>query len=272
MLSPLSSGTYPVLKGESSWNDPLYCTVSPLPLRGRRDFPPLPHLSPTHTQSETPIRVMATPFSDPRVKGASGYATRWVSSSSVLGSYAYPFFSTPMEGRTFSQTLFPVNNEPSDLGSYPFSTPGWEEMVKETDQHRLRQRQKQIAFGKVTVGYAHYRQQVPKAARQRGCLLHPVTPQPNVKMSKRKWDAMVAHWRRSLHRWDHIAEPEGSPSLSKEVKEDGGDSVPESLEQEIEAMRGLIKGQTRDKSLFILTASQREREASDREKRENENP
>ena len=37
---------------------------------------------------------------------------------------------------------------------------GWDGM--ETDPHRLEQRQRQITFGKNTLGYANYRKAVPK--------------------------------------------------------------------------------------------------------------
>lgn len=72
------------------------------------------------------------------------------------------------------------------------------------DDHRVAQRQKQIRFGKVTVGYFNYRLAVPPTERQEGNEHHPETPRPTTNCSKRKWDATVAHWRRTLHQWDGV--------------------------------------------------------------------
>ena len=45
---------------------------------------------------------------------------------------------------------------------------------RETDTHRLEQRQRQITYGKNTLGYANYRKAVPKCGRAHalGCLRH----------------------------------------------------------------------------------------------------
>lgn len=73
---------------------------------------------------------------------------------------------------------------------------------EELDAHRLAQRQKQVNFGKVTPGYRYYRFSVPPFQRQYGNPNHPMTPRTSMKCSKRKWDNMVATWRRALHAWD----------------------------------------------------------------------
>lgn len=70
---------------------------------------------------------------------------------------------------------------------------------KETDSHRLEQRQKQIDFGKNTIGYERYVVLVPRELRSKD---QPVTPDKNQKCSKRSWDGQVRKWRRLLHAWD----------------------------------------------------------------------
>jgi hypothetical protein len=74
--------------------------------------------------------------------------------------------------------------------------------TKETNPRRLAQRQKQIDFGKNTIGYDRYVAAVPKAGRERMSDRHPVTPNKERVYSKRQWDGIVRQWRRRLHTWD----------------------------------------------------------------------
>lgn len=80
---------------------------------------------------------------------------------------------------------------------------------REKDPKRLQQRQKQIEYGKNTVGYTLYTQAVPKEARQRRNPKHPETPDKTLKCSKRGWDGVVRQWRRRLHAWDPPSGEEG---------------------------------------------------------------
>ncbi|TPX65576.1 hypothetical protein SpCBS45565_g05092 [Spizellomyces sp. 'palustris'] len=68
-----------------------------------------------------------------------------------------------------------------------------------SEERRLEQRQKQIDYGKNTVGYKRYIAMVPKHKRKRG---DPETPKKHAKCSKRCWDGLIRHWRRKLHEWD----------------------------------------------------------------------
>lgn len=74
-------------------------------------------------------------------------------------------------------------------------------------------RQKQIDFGKNTLGYDNYTRAVPKERRERSKRggEHPVTPDKYEVTSKRAFDGRVKAWRRLLHRWDDVG-PSPSPS------------------------------------------------------------
>ena len=69
------------------------------------------------------------------------------------------------------------------------------------EAHRLVQRQKQIDYGKNTIGYQNYIAAVPKERRER--FTHPSTPDVNTPIGKRQWDGLV---RRRLSRpWSPLA-------------------------------------------------------------------
>ncbi|CAI5724552.1 unnamed protein product [Peronospora destructor] len=71
---------------------------------------------------------------------------------------------------------------------------------KETDAHRLAQRQKQIDYGKNTIGYDRYCAQVSKRQRRRG--KHPMTPDKTMRIGKKGFDGIVRKWRQALHKYD----------------------------------------------------------------------
>ena len=54
---------------------------------------------------------------------------------------------------------------------------------EETDPHRLRQRQKQVDYGKNTLGYDRYTQMVPKERRRR---TDPRTPDIHARISTKR--------------------------------------------------------------------------------------
>ena len=72
-------------------------------------------------------------------------------------------------------------------------------MEMETDIEVLKRRQKQIDFGKNTIGYQNYSQMVDRTKRTK---VDPRTPDKFVKYSRRSWDQIVKLWRQKLHAYD----------------------------------------------------------------------
>lgn len=64
-----------------------------------------------------------------------------------------------------------------------------EEAEQELDAHRLEQRQKQLDFGRNTLGYQAYVKTVPKTRRRK--FLDPETPDIHQACSKRAWDGII---------------------------------------------------------------------------------
>ena len=73
---------------------------------------------------------------------------------------------------------------------------------KETDPQKIAGRLKQIQFGKNTKGYDNYIMSVPIQQRVNNPKIHPRTPDPYLKQSKRAFDGRLRQWRRILHDWD----------------------------------------------------------------------
>ncbi|KNE62590.1 hypothetical protein AMAG_07792 [Allomyces macrogynus ATCC 38327] len=82
------------------------------------------------------------------------------------------------------------------LGSAPAS---WD--------RRLAQRQKQIDYGKNTIGYQNFTATIPRHKRRR---TDPHTPDKNQECSTRSWVGQLRRWRRQLHRWDQGPLPTGA--------------------------------------------------------------
>eukprot|EP01018_Ginkgo_biloba_P009315 Gb_30655 [translate_table: standard] len=90
-------------------------------------------------------------------------------------------------------------------------TSATKEKPLETDAHKVSQRQKQIDYGKNTLGYEQYVELVPRNQRKR---CHPQTPDIKQVCSKRSWDGQVKKWRRLLHEFDPpVNEDDENPEL-----------------------------------------------------------
>jgi histone RNA hairpin-binding protein len=90
--------------------------------------------------------------------------------------------------------------------------PSAKENIVESDSHKLCQRQKQIDYGKNTLGYERYLELVPRKQRKKS--VHPQTPDIKQVCSKRSWDGQVKKWRRRLHEFDPpVSENEEAPQL-----------------------------------------------------------
>lgn len=81
----------------------------------------------------------------------------------------------------------------------------------ETDPGRIAKRQKQVDFGKNTIGYSRYIKLVPRASRTRD---HPRTPNVRKKMSKRAFDGLITKWRRQLHEYDPKDNEDGEENIA----------------------------------------------------------
>ncbi|KAJ6637370.1 Histone RNA hairpin-binding protein [Pseudolycoriella hygida] len=69
----------------------------------------------------------------------------------------------------------------------------------ETNAEILSRRQKQIDYGKNTIGYDNYIKQIPRNKRLKE---HPWTPPKQYKYSRRAFDGLIKVWRTKLHSFD----------------------------------------------------------------------
>lgn len=69
----------------------------------------------------------------------------------------------------------------------------------ETDAEVIRRRQKQIDYGKNTIGYQNYIKKVTPNRRNRKDIF---TPNKFCKFSRRSWDQQIKIWRKRIHEYD----------------------------------------------------------------------
>jgi len=74
---------------------------------------------------------------------------------------------------------------------------------RETDEKTLQRRQKQIDYGKVTVDYEEYLNEVPRDERK---IFHPRTPDKYQKASRRHFDSQIKNWKKAIHSWRDLGE------------------------------------------------------------------
>jgi len=102
-----------------------------------------------------------------------------------------------MRGAVSNESLASSNSS-GGKGTYTDRNTG-KIMEYVTDPVVLNRRQKQIDYGKNTLAYDRYVEQVPKNRRQRGM---PRTPPKNRVFSRRQWDGLVKAWKIRIHEWD----------------------------------------------------------------------
>ena len=183
--------------------------------RGGGAKPPLSHRSGSSADSSTPFV--------PRQGGVSRFTP---SPQARNFTPRFPFHTDPLNynphnvaGRSGSAANSDKDLPPSRGSS---DTPGRQRKPPTEPaplEHRLKQREKQLKLGRVTIGYRNYRLLVPFHDRQQGNPDHPTTPDPTTDCSKRQWDNLISCWRRDLHRWD--TEEDASRKAMKSLQTDG---------------------------------------------------
>ena len=128
----------------------------------------------------------------------------WNNGSPYIPVPPHCYYSTKNSPAPYSTCVNAVNQQSSAVRAEPTI-------------RCLEQRQKQIDYGKNTIGYKRYTNLVPKDKRRES---DPGTPDKYARCSKRHWSAVMRAWRLNLHKWD--------PPENEVLKEDPelGDIMP----------------------------------------------
>lgn len=115
-------------------------------------------------------------------------------------------YQTPPKNKRqfFKRTYYNRNHSPaSSICSLekPRKFPRFHEkqVEHETNSVIIQRRQKQIDYGKNTIGYQNYVKQVSKRNRAKDSIY---TPNKYIKYSRRSWDQQIKLWRIRLHAYD----------------------------------------------------------------------
>ncbi|KAJ1521332.1 hypothetical protein ONE63_003008 [Megalurothrips usitatus] len=136
----------------------------------------------------------------------------------------------------------------------------------ETDKETLARRQKQIEYGKNTLGYQRYTKMVPKDSREKR---HPKTPPRHLRYSRRAWDGLVKVWRQKLHFWDPPKDGEETPTelpASWDNLSDYSASMSDTASERSESIPNTPQSERKSKRhTKSATKNRRERSLSDSE-------
>lgn len=133
-----------------------------------------------------------SPVDDHRRSDGGGYQ-RTPAADGQLSKRAKLTPSSSAETKSRSESVSSSSSSTESGNPMPYR------VLYEKDPAVLERRQKQIDFGKNTLGYDNYIEQVPKDERTKD---HPKTPPMHLKFSRRAWDGLIKKWRIQLHQWD----------------------------------------------------------------------
>jgi len=86
---------------------------------------------------------------------------------------------------------------------------------RETDEKTLQRRQKQLDYGKVTVDYEEYLNEIPREERK---IFHPRTPDKYQKASRRHFDSQIKNWKKSIHSWRELGDKSDNREQAKAIR------------------------------------------------------
>ena len=108
--------------------------------------------------------------------------------------------------------FFDLASSPTPSRSSRLSISSSTSSIFVSDPEVIQRRQKQIDYGKNTVGYQTYIRTVPKFRRSAD---DPKTPNKEMSYSRRSWDQQIKLWRIKLHKYDP---PEASTEANDDIE------------------------------------------------------